>query len=391
MRIPPAPVPQPSPSISPSLYEDLLICRAKAAWRIGGDRAGFPSHPAALLGTAFHAVVEAANTGEIAALAEQRRLAAREIFDRIASAVHQRAHPLMRLKFPSPERLPYYYQQRELAALLAAETQPPGTGSRGGSSDRAERSYQSDNGVITGRPDFLDASEHAIVDYKTGHVEEGMGGVVTERERRQLALYVYLADQSGLDIERGRIVRANGEQAAVTISRSQASAEADAARTLLAEYNHLATHGATFESLAAPTPESCRMCECKPLCEAFWNAADYQWHAACGTHMEGRVVRCQTPRLVQDIELVTLVVDPMRGTVFTDGLITVPQTPLEWFTADGDRPPQEHDLIRVVDGSLAGTVVNGEESPSEPMTIKTNRIKTTVWRVDRSTGERTAP
>jgi hypothetical protein len=66
-------------------------------------------------------------------------------------------------------------------------------------------------------------------------------------------------------------------------------------------------------------------------------------------------------------------------------------TPLEWFTADGDRPPQEHDLIRVVDGSLAGTVVNGEESPSEPMTIKTNRIKTTVWRVDRSTGERTAP
>ena len=389
MRIPAAPAPQPSPSISPSLYEDLLVCRAKAAWRIGGDRAGFPSHPAALLGTAFHAVVEAANTSEIAGLPEQRRHGAREMFDRIASTVHQRAHPLMRLKFPSPDRLPYYYQQRELAALLAAETQPSwteGSGGGGGISDRAERSFQSNDGVITGRPDFLDASEHAVVDYKTGHVEEGIGELVSERERRQLALYVYLADQSGINIERGRIVRANGDQAVVKISRDEASAEADAARVVLAEYNHLATHDATFESLATPTPESCRMCECKPLCQAFWNAADYEWRGTCGSHVEGRVVRCQTPRLVQDIELVTLEVEPTRGTVFSDGLISVPQTPLEWFTADGDRPPQEHDLIRVVDGSLATTTVNGLETPNEPMAIKTNRIKTTIWRVDRSAG-----
>jgi len=374
MLLPEIPTPLPSPRISPSLYEDLLSCWAKASWHIGGVRKSLPAHPAALLGTSFHGVLEAVHKAEITGTFDEKRATARVVFDRLASEAYENSHPLLRMKFPTPDRLPYYNQQRELAAFLAAETEEPKGGSSSAhyGSGGAERWFESPDGVIRGRPDFLDAANHEVIDYKTGRVEEG-GGVVTDREKRQLALYAYLAHESGISVERGRIVRANGLQAVQEILPEDSVAEAVAARALLAEYNEAAPIS-SFRSLASPSPEGCATCDCKPLCEAFWNAADDDWQQECGTHVEGEIVECSPPSDVQGATLITVKIRPTRGTVISDGDITIPQIPLAWFTADDDRPPEAGDLVRLVEGRLV--------KEDEPVTVQGDRIMTTVWRVD---------
>jgi CRISPR/Cas system-associated exonuclease Cas4 (RecB family) len=326
-------------------------------------------------------VLERANRGGFTGTTDEKWAEAEKAFDQSALEMYERSHPLIRLKFPTPDRLPYYYLQRELAALLAVKVEGHSVeGSGAGNGGRAERWFESEDGLLGGKPDFLDAAHHEVVDYKTGHVDEDIGDMVGERERRQLALYAYLANESGFDIEAGRIIRANGMQAVVPISHDEATEQAEAARSALAEYNE-AVGTSTFESLADPTPGNCRFCECKPLCEAFWNAASYEWEPECGTHVEGSVVSCSSPRTISGMELVTLEIEPTRGTVFSDGIVTLLQIPVEWFTADGDEPPREGDLIRLVDGQLVKVTEDGQERPAEPLTIRGNRIKTTVWRV----------
>jgi hypothetical protein len=302
---------------------------------------------------------------------DERRAAARAEFDLLATKAYAEAHPLLRRKFTSPEKLPYYNQQRELAALLAAATPLPPQlgGDRSGLGSGSEKWFESSDSKIGGRPDFLDAARHEVVDYKTGYVADG-GGSVSEREQRQLNLYAYLARESGITVEVGRIVRANGNQPTVQITSDQAVAEAEKARALLIEYN-TSVVGSTFEDLADPSPDVCRMCSCQPLCEAFWIMADASWQEECGVHLEGTVVHIDEA-VIQETALVTLEVDVTRGTVEADSA-TIEQVPLAWLEADGDRHPKVGDVIRVVDGRLVNS--------SDPVLIRTDRIMTTVWRV----------
>jgi len=99
VKLPAIPSPMRLDHITPSLYEELRACPAKATWSAGGERGGLPAHPVELLGVAFHRVMAAAQNGELGDQVEVRKLAARSLFDQIAESLHHDAHPLVRLKF----------------------------------------------------------------------------------------------------------------------------------------------------------------------------------------------------------------------------------------------------------------------------------------------------
>jgi hypothetical protein len=99
--------------MTPTLYNAALLCPARALWGAYGARGAFPQSPAALLGTAFHAVAEEAVQGWLPEGPDERYESACRMFD-LRAREHAAAHPLIRWRYPDPEYLPYY-------ALLRAE------------------------------------------------------------------------------------------------------------------------------------------------------------------------------------------------------------------------------------------------------------------------------
>jgi hypothetical protein len=316
--------------------------------------------------------MEAVQQGELPEDAEQRRDAARDCFDNTASGLHASTHPLLKVKFPSPDKLPFYNLFRERAATLAADhpggmktdTQP--TEERRA---MAEHRFTSSDGLIVGRPDLINIPAHEVVDYKTGLASEEAWRV-SDREARQLNLYAYLAGEAGFEISRGTIVRGDGQTASVDIAPESAASEAGKARNALSEFNE-GEYGRTFSDAARPAPDVCRMCPCIPICEPFWQASNQEWQVEAGIHLEGAVVRVHQAT-VQGVPLVSLDVDAKRGTV-GQGEVVIEQVPLAWVTADGDRLPEVGDVVRLVDGRLA--------NPEEPVVLRADRTMTSLWSI----------
>lgn len=377
MRVPHAPGVTPLQQLSPSVYEALLRCRARAAWAAFGDRSTLPQHPKALLGVCLHGVVEDAHNGRLAGLDGEGRLAAaRDLFDQRARFLYDQAHPLVRVKFSSPERLPYYNLCRERAALeAAASSERVERGVPAADAAQlapllglyAEKKLLSRDGLLVGWPDLIDAATQEVVDYKTGAPQDKAVDAVSEAEARQLRLYVHLAHDNGLPVSRAVVARADGRRASIEVSREEADAEGHSARELLAQYN--AAAGVTFNDAAQPSPASCRFCPCIPFCEAFWRAASPTWEDQCGVHLEGRVAAIEEST-VQGMKLMTLRVQVQRGTV-ASGEAFVEQIPEAWTTADGSNPPREGAVVRVVHARRGGD--------DAPPVIRADRTATSVW------------
>lgn len=378
MQIPQQPELKPLRQLSPSVYEALLRCKSRAAWAAYGGRGVVPQHPKALLGMCLHKVVEEAHAGAIdSTLDTQARLAvARDLFDRYAKSLYEQAHPLVRAKFSAFNRLPYYNLYRERAALEAlvsvdrvgqaaavANVPQPADSLR----LHAERRLVSSDGLLVGRPDLIDVAAHEVVDYKTGAPLDEGADAVSPSEARQLRLYVHLALDSGIQVSRAVIARADGRRAAIGVSKEDADAEGRRARELLAEYNDAA--GGSFDTAASPSMENCCLCPCIPFCNAFWQAASPAWKEQCGVHLEGRV-RSVEQATMQGMNLMTLRVETVRGTVGA-GDTFVEQIPEAWIAADGADVPREGDTVRIVHGRLTGDVL--------PPVVRVDRTATSVW------------
>lgn len=381
MRLPEQPTVKELKHLSPSLYEAVLACKARAAWIAFGDLEAVPSHPRALLGTCVHAVVESANNGGLpAGDPEPRRAAAREIFDRKAKELYDRAHPLVRAKFVAPDRMPYYYLFRERAAVLALEASarrdvghaaavPTVLGAQAQPAALVETTLRSRDGLLVGRPDYVDAGAGEVVDYKTGVGPEDDPAGLRDSEVRQLRLYVHLAREAGLELKKGAVVRGDGRRVELNVSADDAAAEGQRAREALRAFNAEAAAG--FERIAEPSPESCRYCPCIPFCEAFWEKASAAWADQCGTQVEGRVSSV-TRAIVQNTALITLELDATRGTI-APGAAILQQLPEKWACEDGAPSPEVGDVVRVVNCRLADA--------EDAAVIRPDRLATALWTV----------
>jgi len=387
MRIPEQPAVKELKHLSPSLYEAARVCKARAAWIAFGDRDGVPHHPQALLGACVHAVVEDAHNGRLPpGGAESRRAAARDVFDRKAKELHEAAHPLMRMKFPTPERIPYYYLFRERAAVLAlgtaarsnAERAPataPGSGAYPSQGTLVETTLRSRDGLLVGRPDYVDPAAGEVVDYKAGARFDDDPDALLDSEARQLRLYVHLGRERGLELRSGVVVRIDGRRVALDVSEADATAEGQRARETLGAFNAKAAK--SFKELAEPSADACRYCPCIPFCEAFWEAAAPAWVDNCGTHVEG-TISAVTKALVQNTALVTLELAVVRGTV-APGAAVIQQLPEKWTCVDGGPPPEVGDVVRAVNCRRA-------DDGDETALIRPDRLTTAVWTVRSAAG-----
>jgi RecB family exonuclease len=377
MRLPRTPTIASLSRVSPTIYEVLLSCRARAAWAAFGERATVPEHPMALLGTCFHVIMEKAVAGELGN-GEEGRDTARQAFDQVARTRHERAHPLLRRKFPSPEKLPYYNLFRERAALLASEatqrkaaptaSEPPAQATPDHADVLVEATLRSADGLLIGRPDRVNIEGAEVIDYKTGVASGGDGSSMSDSESRQLKLYVALAIDVGLELTKGTIVRGDGQVATIDISSDEAQTEGSRARHELATFNELVSAGTTFHELAQPSAAACRTCPCIPFCERFWEAATPDWVGECGAHVEGRVSSV-SKTTVGNMTLLSLEVGVLRGTVDA-GPASIEQVPRDWVTADGGDPPRVGDVVRVVNGRLL---------EQEAHVMRVDRTMTAVW------------
>jgi RecB family exonuclease len=111
---------------------------------------------------------------------------------------------------------------------------------------------------LTGRPDYIDQGDAAVIDYKTGEIDQARDA--SEAERRQLKLYAFLATENGIDIRKAAVIRADGTRIEFALKADEAADEARRALQLLEAYNALA--GRPFAEAASPSSQNCRFCPC---------------------------------------------------------------------------------------------------------------------------------
>ncbi len=382
MQLPAPPTPTKIESISPTLYEAAIACKAKAVWVRFGNRQYVIDTPNGLIGIAFHKVMEMSASGKLP-VDESFRAVARGFFDEEAQQAFERAHPLLRNKYPTRQHLPNYFLQRERAVVAASQLPQSEAGQSStasvpsvvGIAPATEQTLTSLDGKLKGKIDWLNISEHEIVDYKAGIVFGSQGDEISDRERRQLSFYAYLARQSGVEINRGTIIRSNGKRCSVSISQEESNALAEQARMVLDEYNQAVEAGESFTTMAQPSKEACWFCPCIPFCERFWQArkdgwADYQ---GFGWHIQGTVAETSSSNL-QGLNLVTMKLGQCSGTdVPNDSAIIIQQIPTSWICSNPAQLPNVGDTIRVIHARKA----HAEKSD----VFKADKAFSTVWQV----------
>lgn len=373
MNLPLIPTVRPTETISPSLFDDALQCHARAAWRLYGQRRSIPSHPSALLGQGYHGVMEAAIRGELFEEGEVREDSARAVFDELMRRIFDESHPLIRIKFPTPQRLPYYNLYKERAVQKASDLHPRTPQRQKGDGNGhaqptsyVETEFISSDGLIKGRPDYVDCEDQTVIDYKSGAAWQLTDGELKANEERQVLLYGYLLLENGVDTRKGRIERADGRTAEIVISREAAEREAEHARQILGAFNAKASQD-DFAAMATPSPVACAECPCKAICPRFWEKADDTWQDAVGVHLEGTITQTQVAS-VGGVEIATCLVDVSAGTIPV-GQATVEQVPTAWMGED----PTSYAVgsrIRVTDGKIVS---------ADPVVVRADNVMTVIW------------
>lgn len=289
---------------SPTRAESMRACMLRAGLsRAQAVSAFVLGNPKAWLGTAYHEVLE--KLAGVDLQTESVEAAVERLWTAAIASQHQRmlSHPLDR-RFGAPTTWPGYYVTRASADLRArgiASARPAGSHAAGAATPPSapaatirEEEFKAFDGKLLGRPDVIQDGD--VVDYKTGAIVEydeiAQADVVKAAYVRQLRIYGYLAKQSlGSWPRRGVLLPAVGEGVEVPLNPTDCEAEARGAVALLDEYNARATMASSVRDLAAPSPEACKWCSQKLVCEPFWESAVASWSGQLdGAAIEGDLV-----------------------------------------------------------------------------------------------------
>lgn len=250
-------------------------------------------NPKSWLGLSYHKVLEgvarAVQGTDVDALVESMWTA--EIN---SQAQRASAHDLDK-RYGPPERWPGYYLARAAVQLRAGELKlrrpSAGTSSAQGAGDLHEEKFVAFNGELVGRPDVVSGDD--VIDYKSGAILEldeiSQAEVVKAAYVRQLRIYGYLVHaRFGRWPKRGVLLPLAGPGVDVPLDAAACEAEAQAAVSLLTEYNSKIAAGATATDLATPSEASCKWCSFKLICPAFWKAVSPAWSGELdGATVEG--------------------------------------------------------------------------------------------------------
>jgi hypothetical protein len=275
--------------LSPSLAADLSRCFYRAAQlRVPAMQAILHRHPAALLGTVAHRVLDRARRRDfvwpegIAILSQSdakyvsTALWNMEVVNVAAQAV---PHSLI----TDPRKWPGYALHRartihHSAARLTGLVKPNEVVRRGAVERRtSEKTLTTSSGDLTGVPDNLLLTDRGIIleEFKTGNIRDDQGTIL-QRYRDQLNIYAYLVKavhgQWPLLV---RLDTIEGESHQEVPNPAEAEELVQRIRALLVEYrNALAEAGSDPKRqmfrLASPSKTSCYGCAIRAWCEPFW-------------------------------------------------------------------------------------------------------------------------
>jgi hypothetical protein len=375
MTLPDPPKPARLTRLSPTVYEALRVCRAKAAWLAFGEQGALPGNSFAILGSCFHAVAAAAQKGQLRAADGNVTTAARQMFDAEAEERYAEAHKALKAKYSAKERLPFYYARREAAAVLARtichEAVEASPAAHRMPARLIEKSLQSKDGLLHGRPDLLSIWAGEVVDYKTRREVSSEAEQITEQEQRQLRLYAHLAAENGWPIQRGVILLASGTRLEMEIDAQEAQREAQQAREELAAYNAAMNRNTTFTELTNPSADNCRRCQCMVVCEPFWQKAEPDWREKTGIQVQGRLADTPSSSIL-GTNFIALHLTETAGTADRCKEIVLEQMPETWLLGGEETRLEKGVLIKII---------NARESASteEKVILRADRADTEVW------------
>jgi hypothetical protein len=199
------------------------------------------------------------------------------------------SHPLNR-RFAAPEKWPGYYLARSFVQIRASEAlaEDPRKSSSAEESSGAthfrEHEFSAMNGKLVGKPDVVLADE--IRDYKSGNVyDDTPDGKVTVKDAyvRQLRIYGYLVYEGlGHRPRKGILMPMQNQAVEIDLDAGTSLSEAMAAVALLDSFNDRLRSASDVTDLANPSPNTCRWCQFKALCPAFWDNVDATWSLGSG-------------------------------------------------------------------------------------------------------------
>jgi RecB family exonuclease len=256
-----------------------LTCETKAAFQLDPSTASL-SRPntRTALGSAAHALIEAVLKGEAPPPG------ARESWleERWAEALDHEAQKLVAAWsgriVPTTDRWPGLVATRR---RLIKRLNTLATGStEAGKHDRSqqelgipplpwiERWMEDPETSLAGRVDLVEEAGGRIrvIDHKTGVHQ----GEIKETQRRQLLIYAHLASiDLGRPVDEAAVLDAKGNEASFIVTRSDVE---DAIKEVVAARDRFDAARSTGSFAASPSPESCRYCPYRIICQDYWTA-----------------------------------------------------------------------------------------------------------------------
>jgi CRISPR/Cas system-associated exonuclease Cas4 (RecB family) len=257
-----SPEAQPLERLSPSRYQDLLVCPLRVAHAQAGGGKGPKSDPQ-IVGEAAHAVLQE--------LVETRALLEPDWRSRIAPAFEAQLGRFERsVKDVGGARL-----ARARLATVAERVKQLLTEAGADADVLCEEELEALGARLHGVVDLIiNASEsHLVVDYKTGAALEE-SGEADPKYLRQLQLYAVLErERSDSWPSRALLVPFGGSPLEVEVDPEECSALGKDLVRRLEEWNDAV--GSVPE--ARPSPDNCRFCSYAGRCEALWSDIDEAW------------------------------------------------------------------------------------------------------------------
>lgn len=357
---------KPIQAISPSLAEILRNCPLQAALsRISRIKNFVLDNPKAWLGSAYHDVLGKLWSSTDEELTDMELV--EHLWTNAIDMLRQQAivHPLNR-RFATPEKWPGYHLVRSCVRVRVEEVlaeQPRLRATAGPVTKSArvtrEQRLTAMDGKLVGKPDVV--MDNEIRDYKSGRIYDVTtdgAQAVKQKYVRQLHLYGHLVyEKNGYCPTKGILMPMQGPAIEVNLDPETCAAEAAEAIKLLDSFNAKLAMSEEVISIAKPSPGTCRWCQYKALCPAFWKGVEDSWGEELGSASVRGVLK-ESPALIQNGRAFSLTVEVSAGSTASS---EVSIAPLDGEVHSQLASFQTSDAVRIVNlyqrrgGQLAPT------------------------------------
>ncbi len=273
--------------LSPSRGLSLNVCPLREIWRGARHPRLLPRHPAAVLGTVAHKLLEDVGCGRITVPGQD---AVSEHWDLLVGETEKEMNTnwLERSIVPL-SRTARDYAVRKIRACKHGARLAETSLCRG--ADKKPESVctgfeiwvESRDKLVGGFIDeaYYDQTDLVIRDYKTGAVHgvtPGNGGLLKQDYVLQLKIYAVLFQEThGRWPDRLELVPVAGDAVEVPYKRNDCVGLLGKMREALTRVNAKVSDGVPPEQLAQPSPVACAFCEFRPVCKRYKQQRAENW------------------------------------------------------------------------------------------------------------------